>query len=100
MGLIPSGSTGEVGVDELIGPNVKFTLTRFLKKIGTISPKPEGHDGEVVAAQAQRRGAEQRAEDRGDGGREQEDHRERQVDPRESGWHAREQDDRHAAEVG
>ncbi len=44
----------------------------------------EGHDRQVVTAQAQGRGAQQRAERRGDDGREREDDPERQVDARGS----------------
>ena len=52
-----------------LGPLVRLKGSeRLLRKMRTISPKPERHDGEVVAAQLQRRRAEQYAEGAGDRG--------------------------------
>ena len=47
-----------------LGPLVN--CERFRNVCGTISPKPERHDREVIAAQPQRRRAEQDAEERRD----------------------------------
>ena len=53
---------------------------RLRNTIGTISPKPEGDDREVVAAQAQRRRPEQDAEHGGDERADEEHRPEREVE--------------------
>ena len=40
IGLMPSGPPVRFAFSSRIGPNEKFTFTRFLKTMGTISPKP------------------------------------------------------------
>ena len=74
---------GQVGVDELDRPELEVHVDEVLEDDRDDLAEAEGHDREVVAAQAQRRRAEQRAEDGRHAGGQPDDDPERDVDPRD-----------------
>ena len=83
----------------MIGPKREVHVDEVLEDDRHDLAEAEGHDRQVVAAQAQGRRAEQDAEERRDGGRDDDDHQNGRWMPGKPAA-GREQDERQAAQWG